>query len=411
MRCEAWRVWGGDEMEIGGSIMVKAEKREKQRVMSTNLLNYISIDHNYREVSQGMGRTINMSETGLLIETPTAIDPEHFLSLNIGLANEQFKVHGKVIYTTCLKKTYRTGILFNQAPKAGYTVFQHVLSSLQNGPKLETASSKKLDLNPFTLPKIKGPKSDYLYVADEETYRLGEKIITQGNFGNWAWLILDGWVTVVRETLNGAVPIFKIGPGGFIGSSMSYLMKNQARTNSVISSGNVQLGLLDTQQMTTEYSALSPELKGILISLSGRLKRIIDRIVSLRQGKSHLKEDILSGEVIFESDQNELALHSIVRGKGTMLYRDVSSEIPLVNLYPGDFVGSLPFGNKDFISDLSIVRRSTGFETKELNRINLLKEYESLPQTLKNMIEFTALKIFTGSTIVAQIMARKSYNS
>ena len=390
--------------------MEKTEKREKQRIASINLLNYISLDHNYREVSQGMGRTINMSETGLLIETPTAINPEHFLSLNIGLANEQFKVHGQVIYTTCLKETnYRTGIRFNQAPKAGYTVFQHVLGSLQNGLKLETADSKKSDLTLFTPPIIKGPKSDYLYVVDEEAYLFGEKIITQGNFGNWAWVILDGWATIVRETPNGDFPIFKIGPGAFIGSSMSYLMKNHARTNSVISSGNVQLGLLDTQWMTAEYSALSPELKGILVSLSGRLKRIIDRIVSLKQGKTHSKEDLLSGKVIFEPDQNELALHSIARGKGTMLYRDVSGEIPLVNLYPGDFIGYLPFIKKDYISDLTLVRASTGFEKKELNRVNLLKEYEGLPQTLKNMIEFTALKIFTGATIVAQIMARKPH--
>jgi CRP-like cAMP-binding protein len=395
-------------MRIGGGIMQKTEKRERQRISSKNLLNYISLDHNYQEVSQGMGKTINMSETGLLIETPTAINPEHFLSLNIGLANERFKVHGQVIYTTSLKANgYRTGIRFNQAPKAGYNIFQHVLSALRNGTKLGTNASNPSSVL-ATPPILKGPKSDYLYVVDEENYLYGEKIVTQGNFGNWVWVVLDGSATIVRETPNGDYPIFKLGPGAFIGSSMAYLLTHHARTTSVIAADTIQLGLLDTQRMTAEHSALSPEFKGILKSLSGQLKRLIDRIVLLRQGVTYSKEDLLKGKTIFDSEHNSFGLYNIERGKATTLHRNVSAEVPLVNLYPGDFIGLLPFLGKEFGSDITVVRASTTLEKSELNSTKLLKEYEALPQTLKNMIEFTALKLYTGSTIIAQMAAEKS---
>ena len=388
--------------------MQKTEKREKQRITSTNLLNYISLDQNFQEVSQGMGKTINMSETGLLIETPTAINPEHFLSLNIGLADERFKVHGQVIYTISLKSnSYRTGIRFKQAPKAGYNIFQHVLSSLKNDTKLGTNASEKSNLTTIP-PLLKGPKSDYLYVVDEETYLHGEKIITQGNFGNWVWVVIDGFATIIRETENGDFPIFKIGPGAFIGSFMSYLLTNHARTNTVIAADRIQLGLLDTQRMTAEHSALSPEFQGILKSLSGQLKRLIDRIVLLRQGVTHSKEDLLKGKTIFDSEHNNFGLYNIKRGKATTLRRNVTSEVPLVNLYPGDFIGLLPFIRNEFESDVTIVRASTALEKSELNSTKLLIEYEGLPQTLKNMIDFTALKLFTGSTIIEQMVAKKS---
>lgn len=366
------------------------------------------MDENYHEVSQGMGKTINISETGLLIETPSAINPEHFLSLNIGLKNDRFKVHGQVVYTACQAGTnYRTGIRFHQAPKAGVYIFRNLLNSIQQTAKF--GQSDSISTKPaLRLPLLKGPTCDYLYVADEETYLHGEKIITQGSFGNWIWVILDGWATVMRETRSGSLAIFKIGPGAFIGSSMSLLSSNYARTNSVIASETIQLGLLDTQRMTAEHGALSPEFRAILESLSGRCKRVIDRIVSIKQGHYNFREDLLSGNTIFASDQTNTGLHSIIRGKATMLHQNIGSEIPLVNLYPGDFYGSLPFIKKESEPNPIVVRSSTGFETKELNRASLQKEYENLSQTLKNMIEFTMLKLLTGSQIVEHFMTKKS---
>lgn len=389
--------------------MQKAEKRKYQRISSIKLLNYVSLDQNYQEVGQGMGRTINMSETGLLIETSTAINPDHFLSLNIGLDHERFKVHGQVVYTSNLKgSSYRTGIRFNQAPKAGYYLFRNLLGSMQKGTKSSESASENECLA-FRPPLLKGPECDYLYVADEETYLHGEKITTQGNFGNWAWVIIEGWATVTNETQNGNYDIFKIGPGAFIGSSMSYLMTNHARTNSVVASETVQLGLLDSQRLAAEHATLSPEFKKILESLSGRLKRIIDRLVSIQQGRIFSKEDLLSGQVICKPDQNDFGLHSIVRGKATMLHRNVAGQVPLVTLYPGDFLGSLPFIQHEFEPDFTLVRASTGFQKKELNRGSLAREYEYLSQTLKNMIKFTALKILTGSQLIEQITAENKH--
>ncbi len=388
--------------------MRKIEKRKKQRISSIHLLNYVSLNQNYQEVGQGMGRTINMSETGLLIETPYAINPEHFLSLNVGLAEERFNVHGQVVYTTPIStNSYRTGIRFNQAPKTGYYVFQNLLNSLNKEVRSYNKDSDKLTLSP--VPLLKGPPCDYLYVVEEETYLPDEKIVSQGNYGNWVWVVLDGWATILRETPKGDIAVFKVGPGGFIGSSMSYLVNNYARSNSVIASGTIQLGLLDTQQMISQHASLSPEFKDILVSMSGRLKRIVDRIVLLRQGQTFFKEDLLNGELLSSGlEDNESGLHHITRGKATLLHRNVTNEIPLVNLYPGDYVGTLPFINDENESNFLVARASTGFQKKELHRGSLKTEFENLSQTMKNMIEFSSLKMISASHTIERLSTSKS---
>lgn len=389
--------------------MQKAEKRKNRRIPSINLLNYVSLDQNFREVGQGMGRTINMSETGLLIETFSAVNPEHCLSLNVGLADERLKVHGEVVYTSMSGgKHYLTGIRFNQAPIEGHYALQDLLNSVKDDSKYVTGDTEKSKFSE-KLPLLEGPANNFLHIADEETYLYGEKIITQGNYGNWVWVVLGGCATVVRETTKGGYPIYKIGPGGFIGSSMSYLSTHYARTNSVIASEKIQLGLLDTQRMTAEHSALSPEFRNILISQCGRLKRIVDRFIALKQNRIYTTEDLLAEKVIIEPDKNIAGLHTIVRGKATILHRSATGEVPLVNLYPGDFLGSMHFIKQANEPVLTVIRASKDFEIKELNSASLIKEFEDFSEPLKNMLEFTALKIFTASQLVERISTKERH--
>lgn len=80
--------------------MTGKEKRQHVRVNSVNLLNYVYYDDNNQEEShQGMGRTLNLSEAGLLLETNSTLDEDVEVSLNIGLAENILSLRGKVIYS------------------------------------------------------------------------------------------------------------------------------------------------------------------------------------------------------------------------------------------------------------------------------------------------------------------------
>jgi c-di-GMP-binding flagellar brake protein YcgR len=74
------------------------QKRKHDRIGSLNLLNYVCLDENNDEVNQGMGRTLNVSQGGILLETHVPLDKNHIISLSIGLENELVKILGTIIY-------------------------------------------------------------------------------------------------------------------------------------------------------------------------------------------------------------------------------------------------------------------------------------------------------------------------
>lgn len=78
--------------------MNNEEKRKHFRIDSLNLLNYIHYDESEVESTQGMGRTLNVSESGILLETHHAIDSGDIVSLTIGFEEDMVDIKGRVIY-------------------------------------------------------------------------------------------------------------------------------------------------------------------------------------------------------------------------------------------------------------------------------------------------------------------------
>ncbi len=79
--------------------MKKEDKRKHSRIDSLNLLNYIYTETREEGSTQGMGRTLNISESGVLLETHTAIKVGVNIYLTIGFEEEMVDIKGRVVYT------------------------------------------------------------------------------------------------------------------------------------------------------------------------------------------------------------------------------------------------------------------------------------------------------------------------
>ena len=75
------------------------KKRKKERINSTNLLTYFCVDENDETLLQGMGRTLNVSEGGILLETHVPIDPQCIVCLTIGMEDDLMHFRGKIIHS------------------------------------------------------------------------------------------------------------------------------------------------------------------------------------------------------------------------------------------------------------------------------------------------------------------------
>ena len=92
--------------------MTSENKRKHERIQSLNL-SYICLDEDENIVKQGMGRTLNLSETGILLETHFPIELNHVLQLTISLEEDLLDIKGKPVHVRPRDQgKYEIGIQF-----------------------------------------------------------------------------------------------------------------------------------------------------------------------------------------------------------------------------------------------------------------------------------------------------------
>ena len=366
--------------------MTTQDRRRYERIDSVNMINYTQLNASMQRTGQGMGRTLNISQAGLLMETHTPIIPDYQLSINIGLAGELVYFRGKVAYTQSAKKgCHFTGVRFTRSDKSGFNAFCTFLRDQKND---HCADSDLLHQAPGrqARPFIEGPPVDYLHVVDEESFEKGQAIVEQGRFGNWMWVILDGTADVVRHTTNGKLKVARLGPGAFIGSVSALVSRNHSRQASVIARESVLLGIVDTQRLMAEYDRMSPEFRKVLWGLNDRFQRITDRAVEMRTGNPSTKNFVLDGVPLIPMAQRATGLYVLADGQASVMGNRTCDNVPLINLYKGDIFGNLPFVNLGQEPERATVIGNSEVKKIPLRLDPLQTEFEKLSATFRNLL-------------------------
>ncbi|UCF93204.1 MAG: PilZ domain-containing protein [Desulfobacterales bacterium] len=116
--------------------MTREDKRKHPRIDSLNLL-YVCLDENENIAKQGMGRTLNVSETGILLETHFPIAPEHTVILSIGLKEDLIDVKGKPVhFRSAENQKYAVGIQFLEPDKKAIRIIRKFIQAFNHAKKL-----------------------------------------------------------------------------------------------------------------------------------------------------------------------------------------------------------------------------------------------------------------------------------
>ncbi len=112
--------------------MQMEENRKHKRIDSTHLLNYVCLDKEGNAFAQGMGRTLNVSESGILLETHVSLDPQTLVSLTIGMEEEIIDIKGTVIYSQKNDEgIYEIGIEFLEVQSTELTVLHKFIHAFE----------------------------------------------------------------------------------------------------------------------------------------------------------------------------------------------------------------------------------------------------------------------------------------
>ncbi|MGB5156208.1 MAG: PilZ domain-containing protein [Desulfobacterales bacterium] len=103
-------------------------KRKHFRLNSLNL-SHVGVYENDLLVRQGMGRTLNVSESGILLETNFPINHKSNVLLSIGLEEDLVDIKGNIVHTILAgKDKYKTGIKINNITKPGLEIVKGYIS-------------------------------------------------------------------------------------------------------------------------------------------------------------------------------------------------------------------------------------------------------------------------------------------
>jgi len=112
--------------------MAREERRKDVRKNSLNLLSYHCVDENDDIIIQGVGRTLNISAGGILLETHVAIDPKHSVSLFIAMEDDLVDVKGRVIHSSAKGNgKFNTGLAFIETDEITRKIIEKSVNAFQ----------------------------------------------------------------------------------------------------------------------------------------------------------------------------------------------------------------------------------------------------------------------------------------
>ncbi|MBW2063776.1 MAG: cyclic nucleotide-binding domain-containing protein [Deltaproteobacteria bacterium] len=270
-------------------------------------------------------------------------------------------------------------------------------------PSLTEASQGENSL----FPVVRGPLPDYLYVIEEEEYRDGEQIVKEGGFGKWIWVILEGKVRISRDTGKEPLAVAILGEGSFIGTFSSFLFKENARSATATTVGEVRLGLLDNERLAGEYENLPPETRKLLISLDRRLRGITDRVVELTTKRDSLR-GLRDGKTLFmKMGSSKEGLYMIKDGEALVVGKSTRGYVSLLRLGEGDFIGPVPFLDHTHEPRTASVLASPNLSVTEIDPVSFQEKYKEVPEILKNLANNICINIAMTTKFLYRILDGK----
>lgn len=112
-----------------------SEERRKQPRHDSLHLTYLCVDEEGSIVQEGMGRTVNVSEGGILLETHFAMTPGGSVVVQIALEDELISLQGRVIHCRQQEgdQVCQSGVQFAEIPAEARDALRRFIALFADG--------------------------------------------------------------------------------------------------------------------------------------------------------------------------------------------------------------------------------------------------------------------------------------
>lgn len=268
------------------------------------------------------------------------------------------------------------------------------------GPAAVKSETEPTVAKSGSIPLIRGPLVDYSYVVDEESFYDGDEIVQEGNHGNWIWVILEGVAEISRETPSGTLKVLRIGDGAFLGSVTALLKGDNVRSATVTAVGTVQLGMLDSQLMTSELANLSLDYREFVRGLDERMKQATQMAVDIYAKDKKITKFVKGKKILIKQGQDEKRLFRVRSGQAYIARETDAGVVPIAYLQKGDYFGHIPFLDLGHEPNSASVFASPDLKLTPMDPKELQREHDKLSSTLKNVLTHLSISI-SVTTLIA----------
>lgn len=114
--------------------MAEAQRRKWDRKKTLNLVDYVILGEDGVFLSRGMGRTRNVSEGGLLLETHRALKEGEEVLITLGLKEDVVRLRGRVVHQAPPMDEYRhcAGVKFTHMNKEDRELLKRYIVALSD---------------------------------------------------------------------------------------------------------------------------------------------------------------------------------------------------------------------------------------------------------------------------------------
>ena len=113
--------------------MAEIQRRKWDRKETLNLVDYILLGEDGAFLRRGMGRTRNVSEGGLLLETHRALKEGEEVLITVGLKEDMVRLRGRVVHQAPPTEEYRhcAGVKFTHMNKEDREILKRYIDALK----------------------------------------------------------------------------------------------------------------------------------------------------------------------------------------------------------------------------------------------------------------------------------------
>ena len=109
------------------------ERRQAERRYALKFLDYEILSSKGEVTGRGLARTLNVSETGLRLETGQFFEPEQPLRITLGLDNDLVQINGRVINSQPESDDLcSSGVMFLEFDEADHRTYQKHFTALKS---------------------------------------------------------------------------------------------------------------------------------------------------------------------------------------------------------------------------------------------------------------------------------------